>query len=415
VYLFLRRFDYEILEQFDTCNIRITAVFGNIVFDQFSVPVYLLDESRLQYSRDPRKVHNVRFNNATHLFPFKYRKVLCSVIFNLLLQLGKERYERIIVFWNIWYQTREHMNDKYLVIIRHEAGFLVENHQKVWNIRQELADHRIFTLTVVARKDLQRLSFQKLYFICKLCQGYPVMCTVYVTQALERMNTSQVRDQMNTMAVSTRKKLFWIPRQAVNYAKLNRSIKLPFDERNLNRDPSQLFYQFIEDLISRSNASRKLDLYMFTHESYEFNFTRYNNYVPDETDDFNFVTCATSDTFWSIAELFQRPFQPLVWSSLGITLLTTVIILGVFKLLKFELSASKCIRCILLNLVEIGVSWSAGGVGMRNLKIILSSWLLMSIVLTNSYKGLIIAYLSVPWAPYQDYEYFEQVKVELQI
>jgi len=34
----------------------------------------------------------------------------------------------------------------------------------------------------------------------------------------------------------------------------------------------------------------------------------------------------------------------------------------------------------------------------------------MSIVLTNSYKGLIIAYLSVPWKPEPDFNYFVQMK-----
>jgi len=107
----------DVLEQFETCNIRITALLGTIVFEPFSIPVTLLDENRLKYSRDPRKAHNVPFNSATHLFAFKYRKILCSVSVNLIFHLGKERYEALIKDWNSWYQLREYMNDKYLVII----------------------------------------------------------------------------------------------------------------------------------------------------------------------------------------------------------------------------------------------------------------------------------------------------------
>jgi hypothetical protein len=42
-------------------------------------------------------------------------------------------------------------------------------------------------------------------------------------------------------------------------------------------------------------------------------------------------------------------------------------------------------------------------------RFVLVAWLLMSGILTNSYKGLIISYLSVPFAPKQDYSYFEQL------
>jgi len=34
----------------------------------------------------------------------------------------------------------------------------------------------------------------------------------------------------------------------------------------------------------------------------------------------------------------------------------------------------------------------------------------MGVVLTNSYKGLIISYLSAPWAPKQDWNYFHEMK-----
>jgi len=44
------------------------------------------------------------------------------------------------------------------------------------------------------------------------------------------------------------------------------------------------------------------------------------------------------------------------------------------------------------------------------MQILFTAWFLTSLILTNSYKGLIIAYLSVPWTPEQDLSYFNEMK-----
>jgi len=133
--------------------------------------------------------------------------------------------------------------------------------------------------------------------------------------------------------------------------------------------------------------------------------------VPDETEGFNFVSCLTSDTFWSIAVLFQRPFQQLVWCGLlGTTLLSTGFLLTGAKVLgKIKISVSGSLISILLNLIEVGVDFDAGKSRIM-LNTLFALWLIMGLVLTNSYKGLIIAHLSVQWAPEQDYNYFVQLK-----
>jgi len=269
-------------------------------------------------------VYSIPIHKATHLFTFKYRET-CSV--DLIVHLKEERDDYLIYkYWNFRFENNEYMDDKYMVIVRLATGFQDKTHPWLWSLRP-LADHRIFTWTLV-RSDLNRLSFRDIYFIAKTCDEGG-NCTLHISPALELVNTytSKIRVEMDTLAASIRKILFWIPKPTVNYAKLDRVYKLPYDERNLNRKPSWLFHYFIEDLINRSNNTPKMDIYFTAfgsyREIYELDTT---SFVPDETDDFNFITCATSDTFWSIIELFTRPYQAPVWACLGLTFLTTTVV-----------------------------------------------------------------------------------------
>jgi len=185
---------------------------------------------------------------------------------------------------------------------------------------------------------------------------------------------------------------------------------LRFDERNINRDPNPEFYQSMQDLLNRANIP--------DHEYANIHTVQFGSYylydgllVLQESEGFNFVTCYTSGTFWSIAELFQRPYQPLVWACVGVTLLVTVIVLVAAKLMsKLKFYTFRLVVHILFNLLEIGVSPGNIRGRVSGFKIIFTSWLLMGIILTNAYKGLIISYLSVPWAPRQDYNYFSQIE-----
>jgi len=398
----------EILEQFESCNIRITAVwdFNEIEFEPFLVPVILFESwKRARSSRSD--IYQIPIHQATHMFAFKLRESRCflELVFHLAGIHPLFQFQIGSLYYDHKYQRIEYMDDKYLVMVRHETDFLVENHQFFFN-QKGLMDHRIFMLTIPSASqgqimelnNVHRFLIQRIFFISMICLEY-VNCTVTVSPAPEPAQHSVLRHQMDLFAASTRKKLFWIPRPVLSYGKLNRRIKLPYDERNLNRDADPNFYQFIENLIDRSNISRGFDMNFMMLSSYQLTKENYN-FVPDETDDFNFITCATLDSFWSIAELFQRPFQPLVWACLGIAILTTGITVNVFK-------RSKLMACILFNLIEVFVRPRSvqGGV-----KILFAFWLLASVVLTHSYKGLIIAYLSAPWEPHQDFNYFEQVK-----
>jgi len=122
------------------------------------------------------------------------------------------------------------MNDKYLVVIRNERSFFAENYWLVWGDYgyKDLADHRIFTWTVVpSLNDSRRLSFNRVFFICKICAAN---CEVYIYEVLKSFQNSKLRIEMDLFAASIRKRRFWRPNPALSYAKLDRRIKLPFDE-----------------------------------------------------------------------------------------------------------------------------------------------------------------------------------------
>jgi len=84
-------------------------------------------------------------------------------------------------------------------------------------------------------------------------------------------------------------------------------------------------------------------------------YTLYFHDVPDdETEGFNFLT---SDTFWTVAELFQRPYQPLVWIGLIVALIGTGALLVLVKIFgRVTFSPSKLSMHILFDLIEVGVN-----------------------------------------------------------
>jgi len=221
---------------------------------------------------------------------------------------------------------------------------------------------------------------------------------------------------MDEFARRVRKQRFWKTRSEMSFRKLSPKSNLPFDEINLYKDVSSDFHKFIFDLINRSNttfgwgfSAPKVNS---IHHSAQSDFDQ----LADEREGFNFLTCVTSDTFWSIAKMFTQPYQPPVWISVGLgaALVTTVILLAVGKLFgKIQILISRLGFHVLFNLIEIGVS--PGKLpepeGKSSIKMLLAAWLLVSIILTNSYKGLVIviSYLSVPWAPEQDFHHFHQM------
>ena len=76
---------------------------------------------------------------------------------------------------------------------------------------------------------------------------------------------------------------------------------------------------------------------------------------------------------------------------------------------KLKFSVSKAVAWILMNSIEVSVSLRNIDRNLVGFKVIFAFWLLMSVTLTNSYRGLIISYLSLPWEPEPDYNYFDQI------
>jgi len=170
----------EGLEQFGTCNIRVTADFWNIALEPILVPSVLIDIEKI-HEFPYNEVFREATHKKTHLFAFKYRETICSA--DLVLHLGREPYDILLCSW---YQRFEYMNDKYLVIVRYEAEFLNKPHPWVSPLHA-LADHRIFTWTI-GQNDLSRLSFQNLYFMATICDDlgkYPQLnCAQFIAAPL---------------------------------------------------------------------------------------------------------------------------------------------------------------------------------------------------------------------------------------
>jgi len=412
----------ERLNQFETCKIILTAQFKNTDIEPFSVPVVLLDSEHRKAVINSRK--NVRMNvNSpaffTRGFQFKFREVIC--ILDLILHLGREAYKPE-QYDHEYYQRYDYMEDKYLIIIRHLVGFLSEDHSRVWG-STSLVDHRVFTWTVVKQEpsesespdEVQRFQFHGLYFglfyALRKMQIYEYIVYWVPFQASNEQQIFNWRALMQKFGARVRKREFWKPRSGINYSKLRRGISLPYDEMNLNRNPSKDFHKFIERLLIHDNFTLWLDFYIFTFVGGGQSDSWRQRFVADETDGFNFLTCITSDTFWSIAKLFWQPFQTPVWVGLLASLLSTGILIFMMKVLgQVGFSPMRLFMHILFNLMEIGVSPSSILGPKTGLKLVIATWLLIGIVLTNSYKGLIIAYLSVPWTPEQDYNYFLDLK-----
>jgi len=399
------------LEDFNNyCDVRITADFRNMEFEQFFGPVTLLDVKQritptFKFPSGPinPNVFAHLVGNRMNIFIFKYRMEVCAL--DLVIHLSTDEYDPDKYF-HVHYQRLEYMSDKYMVIIRQNSAFLAENQTKVWGYYNYFRDHRIFVWTVIRGHGSKRdYVFHEHFFVIRSFGSENNKKTDFHMFQLKDSTKSRGRPKMDESATSIRKYLSWTPRAETNYRKIPRGINLPFHESNLNQEPSPYFIQFIRKLISPSNFTD----WQVYHSAVSDMIGA--SMVPDETDSFNFITCLTSDTFWSIAKLFWKPYQPWVWAGLGATLFGTGIILVAVKVLgKAKLKFLKTVSAILFNLVEVVVSLGKTVDPRYALKLIFASWLLMSIILTNSYKGILIAFLSAPWAPQQDYNYFQQMK-----
>jgi len=351
----------ERLEEFGTCNIGITTSYREIGVPAISVPIALIDT----------KMRN-RLGSSFQFWPpllsfyrsarllFKHREIICTL--DLILQLGadQEKYD-----WHVRYRQYEYMNDKYLVFITHDLDIdtLVKDQQKIWGAIY-IPDHRIFVWTVVTdlygKNDVQ-FSLHHIYFICTSSLdphsnlGSTSM-SPSVLRLKENVTDGKIRMQMDIFAASIRKQLFWIKPSRLSYRKLGRWIKLPYVERffNLNFFPSNDFIQFIKELLTRTNFTEVLNINEFSFGS-PFSVSD-RLVIVDETDSFNFITCISSDTFWSIAELFWRPYQPPVWASLCFTLIGSAVFLATaHSFRKFESSPLKMFTSIIFNLIEVKV------------------------------------------------------------
>jgi len=403
------------IEEFQVCNVRITTYVlrQETDFETFTFPLVLTDTWVRYDFLAMHDIWSIRIHKTIHLFHFKYRESICTL--DLILHIHNKTYDPNFYFHE-FYQLHEYMNDKYLIVIQEQNKFLEENHMNFLYFRP-LRDHKIFFWTV--NQDLNHtkntyFSFSSIYLICLFYENRMHMHSIHLLGNQDQNSTT--RSQMDSFAFRIRRHIFGNTR--VKYSRKvtnNGRVGRPYDDES---SESHLdFTQFIYNLLWYNNSGL-LDsetIQSIKYDSFQLISSMLNPgqgklYVSDETEGFSFITCVTSDTIWSIAKLFSQPYQPAVWIALVFILGLTVVVLIAIKILgKFQLSVSKLVCCLVGNLIEMGVD--PGNIrGRRVILIIMPVWFLMSIILTNSYKGLIISYLSIPWEPQQDFDYFEQLK-----
>jgi len=404
------------LGQFETCNTRVIADFMNTEFEPFLVPISLTNRENRTIWKENLLIWGIEGFRTKQHYEFKYRTSPCK--FELIIYLDELPPSRKSNMYQRAYQMYMGMEDTYLVYIREHARFKSENNDWIWGLSARLSGHRVLVWTVKhldSSNDLfghaDHLGFQGLFFLCKACQMDVdgSICKVHVFE--DASQNSEPRSQMDSFVTRSRKTLFWRTPATLSYRKLSRHKQLPYDEQNLKQQPSSDFHKFIQGLLDQSNGSIKIDILSVQFVNfYSKHLITMRSGVADETDDFNFITCHTSDTFWSVVELFQRPFQPMVWLCLGFILLISGILIVALKMfLNLRFSGWKFFTSVVLNLIEVDVAPGNMSGHKAALTLFLATWFLMGIILTNSYKGLIIAYLSVPWEPEQDYNSFEQL------
>jgi len=396
-YHFIENLD-EKLEPFGICNIRLFAHFGIVDFDPFHLPLTLQETKNGTSFSVIGRIWKLRipFHHLWKLSHFKYRDPICTL--DLCFHLGQEPFRRP-TFSHLDHEDYEFLDDLYLVIIRPSKLFNAEDYGE----HLVETDKAFVWTTLFACIHPTRHSFHDLVYLSKSPKPGPTLTFP------QPHNGTNIRVQMDILATKIRRQVYWTPRTPLSYVKADRSVRLPYDEQNLRREPDSDFYQFIRELLDRGNLSKSVLAADISSSLYQ-DFVDMFTFVSDGTHGFNFVTCATSDTFWSVAELFWRPFQPFVWSGLATTLSMTWLLLLLTKG-QWKVSANRYYSCILFNLVEVSVNPGKITGQKLGLRCVLGAWVLMSLILTNSYKGLLISYLAVavPWAPRQEYNYFEEV------
>jgi len=163
----------ERLEQFDLCDIRITAELGSTDFESFQVPVTLIDvELRKNYYFFRNfldwNVSITGFPRHKLRFPSRHRKEICMV--DLILLLGDTDESGA---WYIANTPSLLVAENYLLLIRNRIPMIKDIYSLVNSI--VYLDHRIFIWTVIQelrKTEIELIfSFRNVLFLCHQSQG----------------------------------------------------------------------------------------------------------------------------------------------------------------------------------------------------------------------------------------------------
>jgi len=153
------------------------------------------------------------------------------------------------------YRKREYTREKYLIYIRQRDKLLSE-YPKLESQMNYVAQYKIFVWTVSPKirgvGAVTEFVFSEVFHISEI-RDWP--SETYQILILENFNNSNSKTEMDTFSTRMMKQYLWMPIPQFSYRKLDRTIKLPFDEKNLNRSLSRDFQEFIISLLTRRNLS----------------------------------------------------------------------------------------------------------------------------------------------------------------
>ncbi|OXA37360.1 hypothetical protein Fcan01_27855 [Folsomia candida] len=241
-------------------------------------------------------------------------------------------------------------------------------------------------------------------------QPIGIMTFTYLTMKCAALDKNILHTFNNLNSIPT----LWILKNFKNMdigyrTKAFHVVAAPLISNPFNRTGKLSIYQHLLQIIfSKANASLhffpsptnsgiyKPRISTLTLGRIKLTRSRYRNSVPLKFDGYQFLTCH-SESFVSF-RFYVIPFQSVVWGSLMGTIVILVVTVHLYQKY-YEVSFGNSFSpwlFVLANIFE-----EAGHIPRITehktfFRLVLGGWILMSVVLTNCYNGLMISYLNSP-------------------
>jgi len=193
------------LEQFEACNIRITARFRNLDIEPFFVTLALLDANKRGNRTFLRQIWNIH-KIPVHMF--KYRDPVCT--FDLIVHFENGRFDTKN-YWNDLYRQYEYMVNKYLVYVLFREKLISEHSEIVLQMKY-VALSKIFVWSVLNKvsefDSVKDLLFSEVFYICEIL-NWPNIYEIFTLE--ENIQNFNIKTQMDIKANEIQNQFYWNP------------------------------------------------------------------------------------------------------------------------------------------------------------------------------------------------------------